>query len=248
MLESYLKLPNSERWSFARAELVFCEHKSFLRNHWPRAMSPAASEKNPTTAAPAAAPCSGTLQRHPAAAPCNGTNMPTPKRTRAPLSLQHPKAAPRTSSRVHRPLLYQHPAAAACSSTLHLHPCSTLKHHPCATTSRLARQHPQAAALFKVHTHHCDSSTLQHHPQAASAAPLCNGTSMPTPNCTHHCDSKQHPAPAPCSCTPSAPACPLQIAHTILTAARTAATAYPLQSAQNTLTAALFQQVEICSA
>ena len=60
MLESYLKLPNSERWSFARAELVFCEHKSFLRNHWRRAMSPAAWKKNPTTVAP---------QRHPAMAP-----------------------------------------------------------------------------------------------------------------------------------------------------------------------------------
>ena len=46
--------------SFARAELVFCEHKSFLRNHSPRATPPGASEKNPT----AAAPCSGILQWH----------------------------------------------------------------------------------------------------------------------------------------------------------------------------------------
>ena len=54
--------------SFARAELVFYEHKSFLRNHSPRATPPGASEKNP--------------QQHPAAAPCNGT---TPKRMRTPL-------------------------------------------------------------------------------------------------------------------------------------------------------------------
>ena len=45
---------------FARAELVFCEHKSVLHNHSPRATLPGASEKNPT----AAAPCSGTLQWH----------------------------------------------------------------------------------------------------------------------------------------------------------------------------------------
>ena len=44
--------------AFARAELVFREHKSFLRNQSPRAMPPAASEKNPI----AAAPGSGTLQ------------------------------------------------------------------------------------------------------------------------------------------------------------------------------------------
>ena len=68
---------------------------------------------------------------------------------------------------------------------------------------------------------------------------------MPTPNCTQHCDSKKHPAPAPCSGIPTAQACPLQIAHTTLTAARTAPTACGLQSAQDTLTAALLQQVEI---
>ena len=101
--------------SFATADPVFCEHKSFLRSHSPRAMPPAASEKNPT----AAAPCSSTLQWH--------TNMPTPKRTRTPLQVQHPEAAPcrgtsgpapERTGHSYSSTLQQQRAAAPCTSTL----------------------------------------------------------------------------------------------------------------------------------
>ena len=95
---------------------------------------------------PAAAPCSGTLQRHPAAAPCNGTNMPTPKRTRAPLSLQHPKAAPCSGTADQLQSAQATPIPAPCSSSVQQHP----------TLAPL--QHPQAPPL-------------RHHQQASSTAP-----------------------------------------------------------------------------
>ena len=87
--ESHLKLPNSEPWYICkiRSELVFCEHKSFLCNHSPRATLRLLLLLRKIR------------QQHPAAASCNGTNMPTPKRTR------HLTAAPSSSTlqRHHRP-------------------------------------------------------------------------------------------------------------------------------------------------
>ena len=157
---------------------MFCEHKSFLRNHSPRAMSPAALEKNPT----AAAPCSSTLQWHQQSTRAHHFNCSTLK--------QNLEAAPCSGTSKPAP-----ECAAPCTSTL----CSTLKHHPCTTTSRLARQHPQAAPSKHClkRAHHSDRSSLQHHPQAAPAAaalhPACN---------TLH----QH-------LTPTAPACPPKL-HT----------------------------------
>ena len=76
--------------SFARAELVFYEHKSFLRNHSPRATPPGASEKNPT----AAAPCSSTLQRHPAMAPTCQLQSACAHHFNCSNLKQHPKAPP----------------------------------------------------------------------------------------------------------------------------------------------------------
>ena len=103
-----------------------------------------------------AAPCSSTLQRH---------HQPAPERTRHSNSCTlQCAAAPFTSTLAARVGYSTYP------------PCSTLKHHPCSSTSRLARQHPQAAPSIGIRS----------------------------------------------------PACPLQSAHTTLTAARTASTACQL--------------------
>ena len=121
-------------------------------------------------------------------------------------------------------------------------PCSTLKHHP-------LQQHQQASSTAPssstFHPHPLTSMPapkqgLQHTPlwqqhlQSSPSGSTCSSTLSATsiaPNCTHHSDSKQHPAPAPCSGIPTAQRRPLQSAHTTLTAARTASTACQLQSA-----------------
>ena len=169
-----------------------------------------------------AAPWSSTLQRH---------HQPAPERTR------HLTAAP--CSVQQRP---SHSTLAARVGYSTYPPCSTLKHHP-------LQQHQQASSTAPssstFHRHPLTSMPapkqgLQHTPlwqqhlQTSPSGSTCSSTLSATsiaPNCTHHSDSKQHPAPAPCSGTPTAPRCPLQSAHTTLTAARTASTACQLQSA-----------------
>ena len=163
-------------------------------------------------------------QQHPAAAACTGTSMPTPKRMRTSLQLQHPAAAPADKLQSAQATLsstVQQRAAAPYTSTFAAPSSITLApHHQQASST--------APSSSTVHWYP-DSSTLKHHHQAAPAATLCSGTSMPTPNTLHQ-------------------RMPLQTAHTTLKAARKAPTAYRLQSAQNTLTAALLQQVETGSA
>jgi len=145
---------------------VFCEHKSFLRNHSPRATPPAASEKNPT-----AAPCSGILQwhqhanskaltplqlQHLEAAPCSGTSRPVPEQTRHSNSCtlqQQRAAAPSLAPLQHEPGTSRTLLAAPSSITLAAAPAgqldSTTKQHlPPAS----AHQHARSKAWFKKHT------------------------------------------------------------------------------------------------
>ena len=112
---------------------------------------------------------------------------------------------------------------------------------PCSSTSRLARQHPQAAPSTRIRspacplqsrvysTHHSDSSTFKNHPQSApAAATWAPPASLQTVHTTLTASNTL--PPAPCSGIPTVSRCPLQSAHTTLTAARTASTCQ-LQSA-----------------
>ena len=108
-----------------------------------------------------AAPWSSTLQRH---------HQPAPERIRHSNSYTLQRAAAPFTSTL---------AARVGYSTYPL--CSTLK-HLCSSTSRLARQHPQAAPSTHIRspacplqsmawsTHQSDSSTFKDHPQAPPAA------------------------------------------------------------------------------
>ena len=162
-----------------------------------------------------------TLQQHPPPAPSTSTSRPAPKHTRhsnsstlqrhqharskalAPLWQQHPQASPcsGTSLKAHTPLERQHPQAAPCSGTC-IGPLqsarTTLTAAPCCATGMPAPKR----------TPHRDSSTL------LAAAPR-SSISMPASKCTHQL-WQQHPA--------AGPACPLQTAHTTLTAAPSSST------------------------
>ena len=118
-------------------------------------------------------------QRQPAAAPCNGINMPTPKRTRTPLSLQHPKAAPCSGTSGPAPECTGH----SCSSTL---------------------QQQRAAAPYTSTLAAPSSTTLAPPPAASSTAP----SSITLRQHLQHCSA-------------AAPTCPLQTAHTTVTANNT---------------------------
>ena len=173
-----------------------CFVSSFLRNHSPRATlrlllllrksDNSTLQRHPATAPTrqiqsahttlTAAPWSSTLQRH---------HQPAPERTTltaAPCSVQqHPSLAP-----------LQHELGTV--RTLLAAPWSIT---PCSSTSRLARQHPQAAPSTRIRspasplqsrvysTHHSDSSTFNHHPQAApAAAPWAPPASLQTVHTT----------------------------------------------------------------
>ena len=87
-----------------------------------------------------AAPWSSTLQRH---------YQPVPERTRHANSCTLQRAAAPFTSTL---------AAWAGYSTYP--PCSTLKHHPCSSTSRLARQHPQAAPSTGIRSPACPLQSM----------------------------------------------------------------------------------------
>ena len=216
---------------------MFCELFSLQPFATGYTTPPSASEKNPTTA-----PCSGILQwhQHAKSKATHHFNCSTLK--------QHPAAAPPASSRAgHSNSCTLLRAAAPFTGTLAARvgystypPCSTLKHHPLhqqasSTAPSSSTFHPHPLTSMPAPKQGLQHTPLcQQHLQSSPSGSTCSSTLSATsiaPNCTHHSDSKQHTAPAPCSGIPTAPRCPLQSAHTTLTAARTASTACQLQSA-----------------
>ena len=176
MPESYLKLPNSEPWYICKIRtcvlwaLFFATIRHGL--HYASCCFWAKSDNSTLQRHPAMAPTCQLQSAHTTltAAPCSGTTSQLQSGhatlTAAPCSVQqHPSLAP-----------LQHELGTV--RTLLAAPWSIT---PCSSTSRLARQHPQAAPSTRIRspacplqsmassTHQSDSST-EHHPQAAPAA------------------------------------------------------------------------------
>ena len=104
---------------------------------------------------------SGTLQRHPAMAPTCQLQSACAHHFHCNTLKQHPAAAPADQFQSAQAT----PIAVPCSSSVQQHPTlAPFQHHPCTTTSRLARQHPQAATLFEAHIS-SSSITLRQHLQ-----------------------------------------------------------------------------------